>query len=1761
MNHYFITIFSILEVLNIILDGLIFQKVEVRQKKLEISVFCSIILLDFITVMLIRKEKINESVHKMSILLITAGVFESFTLDSNRFLRIVAYFILLQICIRNMELQKLTIKFLILILAIYSQIRFSLSSESNYLGIVEFFCFQLAIFAFSFIFYLDEKDIEKGQQFLNIKSKKDQQDDMFLSNRECLREQDNNDLNNSHNMSIQVDRKNKTKQFDQSFQQTKNNNNGFRSIAIQNQFNLNDISQDFVKNTNFNNHNSYAFEYDNKKCAYILKNEQKPQIAADIQQNNSSPNLFSFLNKSLNLISIGIVLINNEKQIQYRNKTVKKFINHKNSDGKNIIQQMLTISLQMFKQEAEKEIHLFEEKQNNLNNKNMKNNADNQQKQSSKQKKKQIINNYLDEQNEKMQKQKKNQKSKINQQEKFGSVLYNQYETSKVQGEQLQNSMGLRRIATAEVMTTENNSHQQPQKYMNSNLVQELGYNIHSNLSNNINTDYSYQKANSNVSGKNVLNKNFMQMKVYGANASKANKDNSASPKILSSENILQDLNATLTGVPFYNVSPSSKQLNPKIQTKSIFNQNNLNTLNYIMNYEQMNSFNKDSVFLPQIELNQQVYNQQMPSKLIQCLIPENIDELFKKQNLILDDVIDFLLLHSRCPQKLKFNTDYHIQHQSDEEIFIQEKKQLKKSMSQLSKSKIEEELPNKRKQSHQKNEEEEEEDQKNSQDIDDQNQKNTKSENETINQSDKKSINSNNLKHTHQQQEIHKHKEKKKKNKNHQKLYSYFVQNNYLHIHTKLKCSSIDSSDFDDKMMNFIEIKLSVLQQEETEYQYVLIELSDVTQFKKVVDKENLDTYKNKILSSVSHELRTPLNCSIQLLDLLSQSEEISDITKNAFVNPAMYSNYLMLNIINDILDLAQINYGKFKMMFSQFDLKKIITECLNLIGLQAMEKHIMLELEIDPQIPLLINSDANRIRQVLLNLLNNALKFTQQGSISVKANLVEQNIIQIDVEDTGCGIKKRDLNKILGQFQYHDELEKSNSENSLNGGLGLTIANNLATGLGGNRRIKVRSEYKLGSIFSFYIVNHGLNQKGCTYKQTNLFSKQIVNWECFSQYSNQQQTTIHNFQKNVSDVINYPQNSSSIKQKKYEQKYSDATQSLMRFNTEVLYSNLNANASQNKIFYDQPIQQNPNSHRKQSIKKENTAYDVVNLIQNPPSEGGKLNRKFQLSLKNTQQAVEQSSSENNHSHKKLFQNNTQGNLTQKQFADNMSDFQKEEDYLKDQQSPHYTIESPGKKSENSIKKRFQSDRNKKTYSHVSTLNMQTGEKTAYPSLYDEKEIQSTSILNKSNNDNHQSIKVQNCNTENILQNESEFQITTIQNIMRNNSKNINDHCQKNINYESCDLFNISNTEINEQENKKIPNTFQCQEISLKRNNQKNKQNHNSQVMLSSTFGFDQEDSVIKIKFKGDEDKNNPKLKQDDQALSQIYEKNSEQIESIQSSYQDIHLKNKHFNDGRVQKLIEQNISKNNNNSYEFDNLFNKSLLLSDSEVNNENDQQEKLNLAKKQVQIKQQNENQQQNEIFLKNQQEQKIKTEKIVNMSSLVHKESYPNNYSSKNIQLLQEDIKQQLIKYNQKRLCKCSNILIVDDEGFNLYALELKLKLYGFIVDKAPGGIEALEFVQKKLESNTCHKKYEIILMDINMPIKNGYEATEDILNYFKSKKVEQPTQISACSAYVQEEMKKKAKESGMKYYITKPVNQQQLETVLKQAILDAQTKNN
>lgn len=142
--------------------------------------------------------------------------------------------------------------------------------------------------------------------------------------------------------------------------------------------------------------------------------------------------------------------------------------------------------------------------------------------------------------------------------------------------------------------------------------------------------------------------------------------------------------------------------------------------------------------------------------------------------------------------------------------------------------------------------------------------------------------------------------------------MYKYFVENNYLHVYVKMQDKSKEGAQQ--------EIKFSCLARDNE--RFVLIEVREMNRVLKELIDEKLKVYKNRVLSSVSHELRTPLNCSILMLDMLAANEDVSDLIKQVFVYPALHSNTLLLSIINDILDLAQINYGEFCLTFEEVDL-----------------------------------------------------------------------------------------------------------------------------------------------------------------------------------------------------------------------------------------------------------------------------------------------------------------------------------------------------------------------------------------------------------------------------------------------------------------------------------------------------------------------------------------------------------------------------------------------------------------------------------------------------------------------------------------------------------------------------------------------------------------------------------------------------------------------------------------------------------------------
>ncbi|KAL4454163.1 hypothetical protein ABPG73_011921 [Tetrahymena malaccensis] len=714
----------------------------------------------------------------------------------------------------------------------------------------------------------------------------------------------------------------------------------------------------------------------------------------------------------------------------------------------------------------------------------------------------------------------------------------------------------------------------------------------------------------------------------------------------------------------------------------------------------------------------------------------------------------------------------------------------------------------------------------------------------------------------------------------------------------------------------------------------FILVEISDQSQIQINVQEREISEYKNRMLCSVTHELRTPLNCSIQMLELLQlklneeqfskvqlyKEEQIHQIleAKEQLLKPALLSNYLLLNMINDILDYGQINSGYFQLSFKPFAILDLMTECAEMISFQASLKGLIVELNLDPTLPQIINSDKNRIKQVLLNLLSNSLKFTQEGHIEINVIKESTELLRIDVSDTGVGIPKDNLNKI---FDCFGDKSKQNILNTRGAGLGLSIANSLAMGLGGNRKIQVVSKENQGTVFSFFIINRQENKKGCQFNLKDIFNKKLIRWE-----------TMNNNPENQ-----YAKSSSlSIVQK-----------ALKRIQTNDSMTNYSNNSRQNL---------DPNLCGFDSEQNENTLYNDQMSVKT----FSVANNLITFTIKPSQKQQQELGSAPTR-HKSVSMNLTISTQQRKQLG-------------------------PNRVSSN--------------YDQNISLN----------SFGDEKQ----------------------------------------QNEFAKNSK---------IDYKNY------NVKINA--------------------NQGFQQN-----------GIDQYDSSQIL---------------DDNAKEAFYLPNESYIKGT--------IKGQHILNFLNQRseLYQQAIGSNND--------------------------------AFPQIQI-----DQYQNYEDLKVNMKKKmtissVGSSRVGSIDNRLNSNLMPiDSYTNFQPDLRKETILKQLTEYNKKQQCSCSQILIVDDNDFNLYVLFLRLKTYGFSVEKAASGEIAIQKVKQKLNSQVCCRKYKLIFMDIDMPVKDGHQTTVEINNFFKNQNM-QPSPISAYTAYVQQKEINKAFESGMQYYITKPINQKDLEDVL------------
>src|SRR6056297_644616 len=220
----------------------------------------------------------------------------------------------------------------------------------------------------------------------------------------------------------------------------------------------------------------------------------------------------------------------------------------------------------------------------------------------------------------------------------------------------------------------------------------------------------------------------------------------------------------------------------------------------------------------------------------------------------------------------------------------------------------------------------------------------------------------------------------------------------------------------------------------------------------------------KSEFLAKMSHEIRTPMNGILATIDLLE--DHLKSEQTMEYLRIIKESSRSLLQIINDVLDLSKIESGKMELESIPFNIKRLFKDITGLMFASATQKGLESHLEIDNEVPDVLKGDSLRLRQVLLNLLSNALKFTEKGFIKVSLHNTGETTdivnLKISVEDTGIGIKKE---KEKALFQKFTQADMTVSRKYGGTGLGLAIIKNIITLMGG--KVTLNSEYGKGTEF----------------------------------------------------------------------------------------------------------------------------------------------------------------------------------------------------------------------------------------------------------------------------------------------------------------------------------------------------------------------------------------------------------------------------------------------------------------------------------------------------------------------------------------------------------------------------------------------------------------------------------------------------------------------------------------------------------------------
>ncbi|SFO12455.1 Signal transduction histidine kinase [Pseudobutyrivibrio sp. JW11] len=232
---------------------------------------------------------------------------------------------------------------------------------------------------------------------------------------------------------------------------------------------------------------------------------------------------------------------------------------------------------------------------------------------------------------------------------------------------------------------------------------------------------------------------------------------------------------------------------------------------------------------------------------------------------------------------------------------------------------------------------------------------------------------------------------------------------------------------------------------------------------------EEAANKMKSEFLANMSHEIRTPINAIIGMGTMITR--ESKEETTKKYARDIRNASKTLLALVNDILDFSKIESGNLELIESDYDLSILVNDLINMIKPKADDKKLSFNVDINPDIPQFLYGDEVRIEQIIINILSNAVKYTQEGGVTFKMDYSRESdediMLKVSVSDTGIGIKEEDIEKLFSPYQRFDEQKNKKVEGT---GLGMSITKSLLEKM--HSQLEVTSVYGEGSTFAFSII-----------------------------------------------------------------------------------------------------------------------------------------------------------------------------------------------------------------------------------------------------------------------------------------------------------------------------------------------------------------------------------------------------------------------------------------------------------------------------------------------------------------------------------------------------------------------------------------------------------------------------------------------------------------------------------------------------------------